>query len=345
MKTAGANSVDHGGSLAKAEALFPGAPKPWIDLSTGINPHAYPLLDLPATASTRLPEPADAARLQAAAARYYGAPAPAHVVTAAGTQILLPMIAALRPQSETVILGPTYEEHARAARLAGHKVRLAGNADELAAADIAVVVNPNNPDGRVLPRSELLAIAQRLAERGGLLVVDEAFMDVCAKGETLAGDVEAGNILVLRSFGKFFGLAGLRLGFAIASEPIAQTLRERLGPWAVSGPALAYGLAALADTSWQETTRARLASEAARLHRLLETTGGAVSGGANLYRHLRLEAAQALFAELGGQGIYVRAFAHRPDELRIGLPADEAGWQRLERALAGWTGATRRSVA
>jgi cobalamin biosynthetic protein CobC len=345
MKTAGANIVDHGGSLAKAEALFPGAPKPWIDLSTGINPHAYPLLDLPATASTRLPEPADVARLQAVAAGYYGAPSPTHVVAAAGTQIMLPMIAALRPVGETVILGPTYEEHARAARLAGHKVRVGAQVDELVIADIAVVVNPNNPDGRVLARSELLAIAERLADRGGLLVVDEAFMDVCPTGETLAGDVEAGNIVVLRSFGKFFGLAGLRLGFTIASDRIARTLREKLGPWAVSGPALPHGLAALSDTGWQETARTRLASEAARLHRMLETTGGAVSGGANLYRHLRLEEAQALFADLGGQGIYVRVFADRPDELRFGLPTDEVAWLRLERALAGWASATRRSVA
>lgn len=312
-----------------------------MDLSTGINPHAYPLLNLPATAWTRLPEPADAARLQGVAAVAYGAPAAANVVAGGGTQVLLPMIYALRAAGEVAILGPTYEEHGHAARLAGHRTRVVEDVEALAAADVAVVVNPNNPTGRLVSRAALLDLAAAMAQRGGLLVVDEAFMDVGPEGQSVAGDVHA-NLVVLRSFGKFYGLAGVRLGFAIADEATASALRERLGPWVVSGPALAHGLAALADTAWRDAMRARLAGDAARLHGLLAQTGGVVSGGSNLYRHLRHNEAGALFHALGGQGVYVRAFAGRPDELRFGLPADEDGWARLGEALTGWNSATRR---
>lgn len=345
MKSAGKETVEHGGSLTIAEALFAGAPRPWIDLSTGINPHAYPLLDLPATVWTRLPEPADVERLQVVAAAAYGASSPANVVVAAGTQILLPLIGGLRPSGRVAILGPTYEEHARAAHIAGHTVRVVPDIDSLHDADIAVIVNPNNPDGRIVPRDDLLALAARLGSRGALLVVDEAFMDVCSLADTVATDVEAGNIIVLRSFGKFYGLAGVRLGFAIAPAAIAAGLRQRLGPWAVSGPALAHGLAALADRSWQDKMRIRLAAEADRLHRLLALTGGVVSGGADLYRHVRLSDAPDLFASLGRRGVYVRAFADRPDELRFGLPADDAAWGRLEAALEAWRESRERSVA
>lgn len=340
MQPANASQIDHGGSLSKARALFPAAPEPWVDLSTGINPHAYPFSNVPATAFTRLPEPADAARLQAVCASVYGAPSHDNVVLAGGTQILLPMIYGLRAPGSVAILGPTYEEHGHAARLAGHEVRVTSDFAALQGADIAVVVNPNNPDGRVTSKADLLALSKKV----GLLVVDEAFMDVAPDAETMAGEVGSRNLVVLRSFGKFYGLAGVRLGVALAQDYVAASMRERLGPWSVSGPALALGLAALADKDWQQAMRARLADEAARLHELLAMTGGLVSGGANLYRHLRLNEAQTLFQSLGGSGIYVRAFADRPDELRFGLPADENGWQRLEAALKNWAGMTRRSA-
>lgn len=341
MQPANASQIDHGGSLSRARSLFPAAPQPWVDLSTGINPHAYPFSALPATAYTRLPDPADAARLQALCASVYGAPSPDNVVLAGGTQILLPMIYGLRAPGRVAILGPTYEEHRHAARLAGHEVQVVSTVEALEGADIAVVVNPNNPDGRVTVRAELLALSIKV----GLLVVDEAFMDVAPQAETMAGEVGSREIVVLRSFGKFYGLAGVRLGVALAQSNIAASMRERLGPWSVSGPALALGLAALADSAWQELMRARLADEAARLHELLDTTGGVVSGGANLYRHLRHTEAADLFRSMGEAGIYVRAFADRPDELRFGLPGDDAGWQRLAAVLEDWSAARRRKTA
>jgi cobalamin biosynthetic protein CobC len=324
----------HGGDLAAARLLFPGAPEPFLDLSTGINPHAYPVPQLAPDAFTRLPEPAAIAGLEALAARAYGAPSGAHVVAAPGTQIVLAHVAALVPPGRAVLLGPTYAEHARAAALAGHTVAEADDLDALKAASLAVVVNPNNPDGRVTSRAALLTLADVLASRGGLLVIDEAFMDVGPAGTSLAADVARANIVVLRSFSKFYGLAGLRLGFALAAPALAARLRALLGPWAVSGPAIAVGSAALADAPWADATRARLTAQAARLDQLLIGSGFAIVGGTVLFRLAQAADAPTRVERLGRAGILVRRYAEHPQWLRFGLPADEPAWTRLGAALA-----------
>jgi cobalamin biosynthesis protein CobC len=328
-------TIEHGGDLGAARLAFPGAPEPFIDLSTGINPYPYPIPQLPDDLFTRLPEATALDRLGAVAAQAYGAPAAAHVATAPGTQILLPLVAALVPPGRAAVLGPTYAEHARAAACAGHQVEDVTDAAGLRHAALAVVVNPNNPDGRVVPRAKLLACARALPPQG-LLVVDEAFMDVAPEDLSLAGDVGYGNIVVLRSFGKFFGLAGLRLGFALTSPEIAVRLRAVLGPWAVGGPALAIGAAALADQSWTATTRAHLAQAALRLDQVLTGAGLTVTGGTSLFRLAHTAAAPALFRHLGRAGILARRFAREPTWLRFGLPAGEPAWQRLVAALAAF---------
>jgi cobalamin biosynthetic protein CobC len=328
--------TDHGGDLARADIVFPAAPKPWLDLSTGINPHSYPLFDLPATAFSRLPDPSRIAELAVLAGELYGAPGPAHVVAAPGSQILLPMIMALLPPGCVRVLAPTYAEHGRAAVLAGHRVEEVVDFEALFDADIAVVVNPNNPDGRLLPRARLRDLARHMAAKGGLLLVDEAFMDVAPSAESVAGDVAAGGLIVLRSFGKFFGLAGLRLGFALAAMDVTAALSARLGPWAVAGPALDYGLRALADREWQAGMRATLQREAARLDSVLTGNGIEIAGGSSLFRFARLAEAQSLFEALGARGIWVRRFAALPDALRFGLPGGEEGFARLTEALENW---------
>jgi cobalamin biosynthetic protein CobC len=322
--------VEHGGDVAAARALFPDAPEPFLDLSTGINPRPYPMPALPPEIFTRLPDPAALARLAAVAATAYGAPSATHVVAASGTQILLPLVAALRPRGRAAVLTPTYGEHARIAALVGHTVDEVTDFDRLADADLAIVTNPNNPDGRLVAKNDLIALADRL--RGGLLVIDEAFMDVGPSGASLA-EVPRDNIVVLRSFGKFYGLAGIRLGFALGAPDIVARLRATLGPWAVSGPAIAVGAAALADTAWRDATRGVLSEAARRLDAMLSPAGLEVVGGTSLFRLARAPAAHALAARLARQGILVRSFARQPTWLRFGLPADETAWQRLRAAL------------
>lgn len=327
-------TVWHGGDLAAADALFPGAPKPWIDLSTGINPIAYPVGELALSAFRRLPAPAEHRRLEDIAAAAYRAREGTATVAAPGTQCLIEMLPWLRPRCRVAIVGPTYAEHAISWKKAGHAVReVASLPDATAAADVAVVVNPNNPDGGVTSRADLLAAAEDLRRREGWLVVDEAFADF-EDAESLAPDLPE-NVVVLRSFGKTYGLAGIRLGFAIAAVPTADALRARLGPWSVSGPAIELGARALADGNWLAAAREARARDTARLDAMLSPRLGAPVGGTLLFRTLASDTAPALFDGLGRAGIWVRRFSRDPRLLRFGLPGSEEEWERLASALEG----------
>ncbi|EUC01109.1 L-threonine-O-3-phosphate decarboxylase [Rhizobium sp. CF080] len=324
--------IQHGGNLSRARALFRHAPEPWVDLSTGISPHSYPHSPLPDNVFTRLPDVASAERLKILAAASYGVPSAAHVAAGPGTQILLPIVADLiARKGQAAVLSPTYAEHARVARLAGFEVMETADLDPLAEADLAVIVNPNNPTGRIVPHADLLALAAIMRAKGGLLVVDEAFMDV-SEASSVIDAVDAGGLVVLRSFGKFYGMAGLRLGFVMSHPETIARIENRLGPWAVSGPALQVANEALGDVRWQQAMRLRLKADAARLDALLRAAGIPVMGGTSLFRFIRDPRAQAIFRHLGEHGILVRRFEERPDDLRIGLPGD-SDWPRLEGAM------------
>jgi cobalamin biosynthetic protein CobC len=324
----------HGGDLDTARKLFPGAPEPFLDLSTGINPYHYPVPQFDAEMSTRLPQSAALAKLAAAAAEAYRAPSPAHVVAGPGSQILATQTAFLLARGRAAILAPTYSEYGRVAELAGHNVVEMAEVGQLADARIAIVVNPNNPDGRLVPKDTLLALADRLRRRGGLLLVDEAFMDVGPDDASLCEYVEQDNIVVLRSFGKFYGLPGARLSFAVATPAIAARLATALGPWPVSNTAIAVGTEALSDAPWREAARKALAQAAVRLDALLVRAGLSPIGGTSLFRLVRAQDAGRLFQSLGEAGILVRRFAEHPSWLRFGLPGAEPAWQRLEKVLA-----------
>jgi cobalamin biosynthesis protein CobC len=326
-------AIVHGGDLDKVSRLYPDAPQPWIDLSTGINPISYPVPSLPAGAWARLPTKVDEQALLAAAAARYGLRAPASIIAASGTQALLQIIPRLRVSGTVAVLGPTYQEHAQCWRRCGHRVRLVDDIDALDDADIAVVVNPNNPTGRLLSRESLASLAGKLAARGGLLVVDEAFADVVAHEVSLATELPPAT-LVLRSFGKTYGLAGLRLGFAITHAELADQLRDQLGPWAVSGPALAIGTAALADAIWLNNARERLTVDSRRLDALLIAAGCRIIGGTPLFRLAEHADAQALADRLARRGIHIRRFPYNTAWLRFGLPGAEESWKRLEAGLA-----------
>ncbi len=326
-------SLYHGGDIAAARRAFPGAPEPWLDLSTGVNPNPYPLPPLDREAWTRLPDRAALGRLEEAAAARYGAPDGVAVVAAPGAQALIQILPRLLPAATVGIFGFTYAEYEQVWRAAGVEVACVETLDELAAFDVAVVVNPNNPDGRIVAPDDLVAIAGALGRRDGALVVDEAFIDAAPAGASLAPRLPD-SAIVLRSFGKIYGLAGLRLGFAVAGPRHAAKLRSLLGPWAVSGPAIEVGAAALADEAWLAATIADLSARAAALDRLLVRCGLTIVGGAPLFRLAAHAEAQTLFDQLGRRGVLVRRFPARPNWLRFGLPGDEAAFARLDAALA-----------
>lgn len=321
---------DHGGDLDRARALY-GAGG-WLDLSTGINPVPYALPPMPARAWTALPTAEETGALEATARRAYGAAG--EVVALAGAQAAIQLVPRLRPPGLARVVVPTYNEHAAALQAQGWAVEACADTGGLAGADLAVVVNPNNPDGKRWPREVLTALAARV----GLLVVDESFADAepaLSLAPLVGTGGSAGRLLVLRSFGKFYGLAGLRLGFAVAEPGLAAALRALAGPWAVGGPAIAAGRAALGDAAWAEATRRRLAADAARLDALAAGAGWGLVGGTTLFRTYETGDAAAAQARLARGRVWSRIFPHAPGWLRLGLPGDEAGWRQLGGALAG----------
>lgn len=315
--------MEHGGDLHAAKAQFPEAPEPWLDLSTGINPRVYPFTPPTIEAFARLPSPAEAAALEAIAARAYGVADPARVAAVPGSQALIQILPRLRPPGRVVVLAPTYSEHARCWARAGHAVVVAPDLDEALARDPAVIVavNPNNPDGRVVPASRLLEAGRILAARGGWLVVDEAFADL--EDEASVAPHEAPGIVVMRSLGKAYGLAGLRLGFAVAASDLAERIREESGPWAVSGPALAIGAEALSDRAWLDAQKRERKLFAAELDRLLVEAGFTIEGGTRLFRLAAHADAEGWFHHLASHGILVRKFNNNRRVLRFGNLVDE----------------------
>ena len=320
---------EHGGDLDRAVALYGGAAATWIDLSTGINPRPYPLPELPPDLWAKLPKNSQLEALEAAAAKAYGTAA--ICLTVAGAQAAIQMIPHLSPRGRARVVSPTYNEHAAALRNAGWRVDVCETLEGLSGADLAVVVNPNNPDGRRYPPAELLELRGSV----GLLVVDESFADTePASSLSPLLSRETDGIIVLRSFGKFFGLAGLRLGFVLAGGRLADRLRALVGPWPVSGPAIAVGRKAFEDARWQDASIARLREEAGRLDDLARMAGWALVGGTPLFRTYDTGDAARAKDRLARVRIWSRSFPYSDSWLRLGFPGPPAHWARLERALA-----------
>ena len=321
--------LEHGGRLRKAALDYGIAEADWLDLSSGLAPWPFPVPDIPLRAWARLPETDDG--LEQAACDYYGA---AQVLPVAGSQMAIQLLPRLRRAGKVGVLSPCYAEHAEAWRRSGYIVREVLEQEVeffLDSLDVLVVVNPNNPTGMSLTPARLLDWHARLAQRGGWLVVDEAFMDNTPH-LSLASHTHQVGLIVLRSFGKFFGLAGVRLGFVLAERKLLRLLAEQVGPWAVSGPTRVLGQACLQDT--EAHTRQRIRSEEAseRLARLLERYGFKPQGGCALFQWLITEHAPALHEFMARRGILLRIFIHN-SSLRFGLPANAAEEARLEQAL------------
>jgi cobalamin biosynthesis protein CobC len=326
----------HGGRVDLAASLYPSAPKPWIDLSTGINPVPWPVGQIPLARYQRLPFASEIAAMTDAAAAAYGIPANAEILPVPGSEMAIRLLPRMIGTEPVGILAPTYGSHARAWREAGAEVHeLAGLPDpDREACKTLIVVNPNNPDGRAIARGELAAFALKWTAGGRRLIVDEAFADVRPELSLLAVPELPVGTIVLRSLGKFFGLAGLRVGFVVASEPDATAWRELLGDWPVSGPACEIATAALRDTGWIATTRARLAADRKRLDGVHGNAGLRLLGGTDLFGLFETSGGIDLLDHFARAGILVRGFAGASRHYRFGLPADEAAWQRLEAACA-----------
>ncbi|MBP0047293.1 threonine-phosphate decarboxylase [Marinobacterium sp. AK62] len=328
---------EHGGRLNAAVAKY-GLPRErWLDLSTGINPDGWPVPPIPAAVFNRLPEEDDG--LQSVARAYYGS---RDLLLVPGSQAAIQALPELRlsraGRAEVGGLYPGYAEHAYRWQQAGHRVSLleAGQIEaRLDRLDVLVLINPGNPGGQTFSRQQLREWQDRLAQRGGWLLVDEAFIDATPEHSLIQDPMPAG-LIILRSLGKFFGLAGLRVGAVCAHAEVRAALAQRIGPWAISHPSRWIARQALADTSWQQSMRAQLAQQQARLQALLaDTIGerGASISCTSLFATVRTEQAPLIEQGCAQAGILVRRF-EQPPALRFGLPGTETEWQRLQQVLS-----------
>lgn len=326
--------LEHGGRLREAAAHYQIPLENWLDLSTGINPEAWPVPSLSTACWQRLPEANDG--LEAAAAAYYGN---ANLLPVAGSQAAIQLLPTLLPRAMVACISPLYAEHPHAWTKAGHRLRFLQNAllpKALSAVTPYVLLcNPNNPTGDRHPYAAAVDAAKQLKKRGGWLIIDEAFIDATPEDSLtpLAGTAEAPNLIVFRSLGKFFGLAGARVGFLFAAPDLLARMAEAIGPWAIAGPSREAARLALQDTDWQNRMRPHLCAAGARLQQLLAPLGEAKSTA--LFATLSTPHSTELHAYLASQGILTRCFEQQP-LIRFGLPGNEVSWQRLASALSTW---------
>lgn len=318
---------EHGGNLDLAQQRFGGRAEDWIDLSTGINRLPYSVGEIAAHHWQALPSRSEIEALHQAARDAYGTGAP--IVATGGAQAVIQMLPQLAPRGRARILAPTYNEYAAVLSAAGWEVGEVRALDALAGANLAIVVNPNNPDGRRYSPKDLLALLPRV----GHLVIDESFVDAVPE-LSLASEAAQPGLLILRSFGKFYGLAGLRLGFAIGHAADIGKIAAASGPWPVSGAAIAIGCRALRDDAWAKATSARLARDCVRLDDMAQALGWRFAGGAPLFRLYETPDARAAQEKLARGRIWSRVFAQNPTWLRLGLPGVDAEWSRLAEVLA-----------
>lgn len=311
---------DHGGAIDIASSRYGGRIEDWIDLSTGINPAPYPIGDLPAHLWTDLPRAAEEAALIAAARDFWQVDAALDILPAAGASVLiaqLPNLLARAGYSRVDLDHPSYNEWRASFTAAQWQITTSE-------ADVIMRVHPNNPDGRLAPPPD---------PARGFYLFDESFCDICPEVSHLP-HIAQGNGAVIKSFGKFWGLAGLRLGFLIAPKSLTAPMAQALGPWPVSGAALAIGTRALRDYAWAKATRARLAADAVRLDHMMTQAGAAVAGGCDLFRLYAVDDAAAWQDRLARHHIWTRIFPYSDTYLRLGLPYGAAAWARLQRGLA-----------
>lgn len=322
--------LEHGGRVRAAAQRY-GIPEcDWLDLSTGINPNGWAVPPVPQEIWQNLPQDDD--ELHAAAQSYYGT---SRLLAVAGSQAAIQSLPRLRAPAHVALVAPSYAEHAHAWLRHGHQVSPMSAAEILDIGDsvqVAVIVNPNNPSGRLFHRDELLRLHKKLAARGGWLIVDEAFMDA-APEHSLASACPQAGLIVLRSVGKFFGLAGARVGFVLAEQKLLHALAALLGPWPIAAPSRYVTTHALRDSAWQQTTRHALAQAAQRLFALLEQHGLSPDGGCALFQWVCCSDAASVHEQLAQRGILTRLF-EQSHSVRFGLPRDEAQWARLAAVLS-----------
>lgn len=322
--------LEHGGDLILASQKYDIPIADWLDLSTGINPNGWPVpTSFPTELWSQLPQQQD--NLIAAAQNYYQCDS---LIAVAGSQAAIQALPYLRNKSRVGIITPAYAEHAYAWHQAGHKViQLDSNTinEAITELNVLIIINPNNPSAELFTQKQLLSWHEQLVKKNGWLIVDEAFIDAEPQN-SLVQHCPLDGLIVLRSLGKFFGLAGLRVGFVLTKKNLLSQLSERLGPWSIAHASRYIARLALQDHKWQQQCRHSLKQQGYRLQQLLTKIGLTPDGNSTLFQWVKTDNAEYIHRMLAEQGILTRLF-NAPASLRFGLPKTELDWQQFETAL------------
>ncbi|AZN37514.1 threonine-phosphate decarboxylase CobD [Iodobacter ciconiae] len=330
------NQPRHGGDLLRAISAYGGDLADWIDCSSGIAPWAYPLPAVPGHIWQRLPDQDQA--LLIAAQDYYGCN---QLLALAGSQAGIALLPKLRPACQVAIISPSYAEHHWQWQQAGHQTSAISSeqVDKWCMANkahhpVLIVVNPNNPSAQQISAETLLAWHTKLAEHGGWLIVDEAFAD-CAPAASLLPHAGKTGLIILRSVGKFFGLAGIRLGFIACEKQLLDKIKRALGPWHISGPAQWAGQIALSDKAWQSAQQQRLLANQRWMIATLSEAGLPPGGSLPLLHWSPASNAKTLHGKLAKQKIWCRLFDQTNHQgLRFGPVAEHQQAQFKTRLMA-----------
>ncbi|HCH23549.1 MAG TPA: threonine-phosphate decarboxylase [Oceanospirillaceae bacterium] len=322
----------HGGDLQSASQRYGRPIADWVDLSTGINVYSYPVPEMKPEVWQRLPylDP----QLVETAAAYYGN---RNLLLAAGSQPvieLLPEILHEQGNQLTALLPDIgYQEHHQAWRKQGPVATYSGvvdASDEISARlnephiGHLLLINPNNPTGIQYTLAQIHIWAQQLASKQGYVIIDEAFID-CAPAASVVQENMPDNLVVLRSFGKFFGLAGVRLGALVAKPAILQHMAGLMGPWSVNGPAQAIATVAYSDQVWQQAMRTKLATEQAQQLNIWQATftrlGAQLQANTALFRSFAMPKtlAEQLHTKAANAGILIRPVPVSPSSSLVRL--------------------------
>lgn len=330
--------AEHGGNLDEAAKAYGFASHQMTDLSTGISPTAYEMGLPSSSAYQALPLDSALSALYDAARCAYDMPDDAAICAGAGSQALLGalpymMRAQIAKKSVVWCPEPTYNEHRYRWERAGFEVT--GAADCPADAKVIILGQPNNPTGRIWHKDEIATYLEKMRRCGGLLVLDEAFVDAMPEHSSigLAGDAP---LVILRSVGKFYGLAGLRVGFAVGESGMIAKLADEIGPWPVSQPALLVATKALRDSKWQEAHRANLRQKSDIMAMALAQAGFDIITAMPLFVTISHPRMAEFHHHLAQHGYWSRIYRNDPSMMRLGLLPDGHDDKGFYALLSGW---------
>ena len=321
--------IEHGGNLDKAISFYGGKESEWIDLSTGINPNSYPIPKLSISDWRSLPTKTEIKDLESIIKSKQKISS--EIIMVPGAQMAINFLPFLLKGegTEVRILTPTYNEYNYCFTNTGFKVNSCQKFNQLFNSDIAIIVNPNNPDGKIYEINELFELSKSVK----ILIVDESFID-SVECDSIVNQLneDVSNIIVIRSFGKFFGLAGLRLGYVFSGKEIIRKFKRFFGPWQISKMSVKIATIAFSDDVWIKKTKNNLNEKANAIDNLMKKINWKITGGTNLFRLYSTsnsDLAQKLLAE---KFIWSRKFSYSKKWIRLGIP-NERDFKKLKKIV------------